>query len=331
MPAANLNDFKPKMTSSELIRMMKEEKGILFNQMNERKAEEYLKERNNYFRTAAYRKNYPKYQQGPNKGKYIRLEFSYLCEMATLDTYFRNILLQMCLDVEHALKVQLLADIEDDDSEDGYTLVNDFLAAFPAIKTAIAYTSNSSFSNGLIDKYFEIDCSDRKPLLTYSRCPVWVLSEILTFGHYTRLYNFYYVRSGRKEKILEKGIINPVRTLRNACGHNNCILFDLSDHVETTRPCKIVTEFVSEIPGIGSRERYRMLTRRPLLEICCLLIAEKQYVSESVNKHQMNIIYGFMHNRLLKYPEAYRESRMIRSAFDFLSKMVDFCYSECYK
>ena len=48
---------KPKQTSSELILKMKE-KGITFQWVDEEKAEEYLTERNNYFRTACYRKNY---------------------------------------------------------------------------------------------------------------------------------------------------------------------------------------------------------------------------------------------------------------------------------
>ena len=91
---------KPKLTSAQLVAKMRDEKGILFNVMTEKTAEEYLREHNNYFRTAAYRKNYPKYQAGPNLGKYIRLEFAYLCEISKLDMYLRSILLQSCLDVE---------------------------------------------------------------------------------------------------------------------------------------------------------------------------------------------------------------------------------------
>ena len=41
---------------------------------------------------------------------------------------YRFLLLQMCLDVEHALKVPMLADIEDDAAEDGYQIVDDFLS-----------------------------------------------------------------------------------------------------------------------------------------------------------------------------------------------------------
>ena len=85
---------KPNMISAKLVEKMRDKKGILFNAMDEVSAEKYLREHNNYFRKAAYRKNYPQYQARPNMGKYIRLEFSYLCELSKLDMYLRSILLQ---------------------------------------------------------------------------------------------------------------------------------------------------------------------------------------------------------------------------------------------
>ena len=53
---------KPKQTAQQLVRKMKNEKGISFNYISEADAEHYLLNVNNYLRTAAYRKNYPKYK-----------------------------------------------------------------------------------------------------------------------------------------------------------------------------------------------------------------------------------------------------------------------------
>ena len=314
---------KPKLTSAQLVAKMRDEKGILFNVMTEKTAEEYLREHNNYFRTAAYRKNYPKYQAGPNLGKYIRLEFAYLCEISKLDMYLRSILLQMCLDVEHALKVPFLADIEDDVNEDGYSIVNDFLAANPSVANSIAHTSGSSFTSGLITKYFTIERNVGGPQTTGVDCPVWVLTECITFGDFARLYNFYYNRCGRQDKILDNGVVNPVRTLRNACGHNSCMLFDLQEHIGKTHPGAAVTQFVASVPNIGKRERQKKLSCRPLFEICCLLYAEQTYVTEEVRMHQMDKLRTFVHGRLYKHPEAFKDSPAISTSFDFLRKVVD--------
>ena len=63
---------KPKQTAPQLIAKMKS-KGITFKYTTEEKAAEYLTDKNNYLRTAAYRKNFQKYNNGSNIGKYINI------------------------------------------------------------------------------------------------------------------------------------------------------------------------------------------------------------------------------------------------------------------
>lgn len=79
---------KPKQTAAQLITKMKN-KGITFKYITEEEAAEYLTDKNNYLRTAAYRKNYQKHNKGLNIGKYIDLDFSYLQELSTIDMHFR--------------------------------------------------------------------------------------------------------------------------------------------------------------------------------------------------------------------------------------------------
>ena len=116
---------------------------------------------------------------------------------------YRFLLLQMCLDVEHALKVPMLADIEDDAAEDGYQIVDDFLSENASAVSSITNTSGSSFSSGLIDKYFDISRTGGIRVMNDADCPVWVLTEVLTFGDFARLYNFYYQRCGKPDKQLD--------------------------------------------------------------------------------------------------------------------------------
>ena len=67
---------KPKLTSHQLVKKMEIEKGIQFKYTSEAEAENYLSNINNYLRTAAYRKNFQYYRNGPNIGKYIHLDFA---------------------------------------------------------------------------------------------------------------------------------------------------------------------------------------------------------------------------------------------------------------
>ena len=187
---------KPKRSPVELVEMLRDKKGIRFELMSEAEAQIYLSERNNYLRTASYRKNYEKHKTGERAGKYIQLDFAYLVELSKLDMYLRSRLLQMCIDVEHDLKVKVLADVESNAEEDGYSIVDDFLAANPAVLCSIAQKADSVFTGDLIGKYFSLcyvfdTYGNVRTEITGTDCPVWVLVELLAFKDFLRFLRFY--------------------------------------------------------------------------------------------------------------------------------------------
>lgn len=223
---------KPKMTSKALVDKLRDEKGVSFKYVTEDNAEKYLAKINNYLRTASYRKNYQKYLNGPSKGKYIDLDFAYLQELSTVDMHLRNLVTKMCIDIEHDLKVLLLENLENDSGEDGYDIVDNFLSNNPYIVGKIEAASASPFTGNLINKYFTIQRvynpqkgkSENK--ITAFDCPAWVLMELLSFGDFIRFYEYYY---GLKGSIpVDISMINLVKSLRNGCAHNNCIIADLN-------------------------------------------------------------------------------------------------------
>ena len=68
--------MKPKKTAEELVQMLHDEKGIQFHLISEEQAVECFSQRNNYLRTASYRKNHPKHIAGPNESVILALEES---------------------------------------------------------------------------------------------------------------------------------------------------------------------------------------------------------------------------------------------------------------
>ena len=52
-------------------------KGITLKYNTQEEVKDYLLNKNNYLRTASYRKNFQKYQSGINEGKYINLDIKY--------------------------------------------------------------------------------------------------------------------------------------------------------------------------------------------------------------------------------------------------------------
>ena len=113
-----------------------------------------LSDHNNYLRTACYRVLYPKYQAGPNKGKYIDLDFSYLKELSIIDMHYRFLVKKMCSDIEHSLCMNLLKQIDNDTTTDGYDIVEQFLTKYNYVINNLERSINSPHTGDLIKKYF---------------------------------------------------------------------------------------------------------------------------------------------------------------------------------
>ena len=302
---------------------MKNEKGITFNYISEEEAENFLQRKNNYYRLAAYRKNYDKKLNGNNKGEYIRLDFAYLVDLSIIDMYLRNIIFQMCLDVEHDLKVQLLNHITNNTDEDGYSIVVDFINRNDYLKEEIYKKRFSTYVGDLINKFFTFETHrnvNNKEIIDNIeiRCPVWAFVEIISFGTFINLYEYYYDLKAP----IPKSLLNPVKSLRNACAHNNCLINNL--HRGSTRPTTAVSKFISLIPGISADTRKKYLSVQPIFEFCSLLIVYDKVVSENIKTHRYIELSNLINERMTKHAEYYSEQQLLKSAYAFIKKVLDF-------
>lgn len=317
---------KPKQTAKQLIRKMVN-KGITFNYISDSDVENYLSNINNYLRTASYRKNYQKYQRGKNSGKYIHLDFSYLQELSTIDMHFRFLVSKMCLDIEHALKVHMLKDIELDHSTDGYDIVSDFLSQNQYIISKLEAISTSPYTANLIKKYFTLQSSyntaKRKVIHTivnYNDCPAWVLLETLSFGDLIKFYAFYY--KVPSSTIISPQIINLVKSLRNGAAHNNCILADLTSG-SSKAPPKEIHHAIKKISSISTTQRKKKLLCRSMLEFVSLLYVYKLVVSENVKYHRINELKSLFLERMKQKKTFFRDNELIKSNYAFARKVIN--------
>lgn len=321
----------PKKTPEELLQKM-DEKNIRNEFKTKEETIEYLQIRNNYFRTASYRKNYIKYTEGESEGKYIDLDFSYLTELATIDMHLRFLVLKMCLDIEHSLKVDLLSDISSNDNEDGYSIVETFLNKNEYILDNIFYKSNSAYVGDLINKYFVFETHKDENGKTIRdkvtiNCPVWAFMEIITFGDFTKFYTAYY-ELYPKNNARYFGLINSVKSLRNACAHNNCIIHDLrKGH---TRPSPTISQFVAKIPTIKKSERQTVLTVRTVYELTALVYFYSLVVFEPVKQHRLFELSDFVNNRMVKNEKYFEKQDILKSSYRFFKKIVDFLIEIAY-
>lgn len=319
--------LKPKLEPEKIIEKIKNEKGITFNFISEEEAIEYLRHHNNYYRIASYRKNYDKKTTGEEKGKYINLDFSNLVDLSIIDMRIRFLIIHMCLDVEHDLKIRLLNDITSNSSEDGYSVVVDFLQSNEFLYEDIYKKRKSTYVGDLINKFFSFDTHinvNGKVIFDSVdvRCPIWAFVEIISFGEFIKFYDFYYSNSASQNFPIPISLLNPVKSIRNACAHNNCIINNLRSGF--TKPGKVVSSFISNISDISKAERKKYLSVRPIFEFICLLIVYDKIVSEKVKKHRYSELKDLVYNRMCRNKKYYENQQLLKSTYKFLKKVVDF-------
>ncbi|MCQ2743471.1 MAG: Abi family protein [bacterium] len=310
---------KQKISIDEQIEKMRSV-GIKFDNISENEAKDFICNNTYYFKIKAFQKNYEK----NSKGKYVNLDFSYLKDFSTIDMQFRNLVLSMALNIEHSMKVKLNRDISENEKEDGYSIVNKFLnnKGNQYIVKNLYTKVCSNYAGDLIKKY----CSYKYDLnseLTYTfECPFWVLIEILSFGDFINFYNFYYAQYELENPI--KDILFPIKYLRNASAHNNCVLNSLkrSNHTGFSANKK-VNSYVSKIKNISKNSRNKCMSIPVLHDFAALLMVYVKVVnSESVLKHTADDLQSFL-DRFNRNKEYYALNNVINMAYIFLEKVID--------
>ncbi|MCD7865586.1 MAG: Abi family protein [Clostridiales bacterium] len=235
---------KAKLSIPEQIQDM-QNKGITFTYVDLKDAENFLKYNNYYFKLKSYGKNYDKYAATSKKGQYINLDFAYLQELSTLDMYLRKTILSMALDVEHALKTQLLYDLSNNEDEDGYQIVQQYLTADYLRIKSLHDKAGKSAASDLIRKRQEND----------DNYALWEIVEVMSFGEFIDLYNLYYSTYPSKHNDYSSFLLS-IKFLRNAAAHNNCLLNSLKApyHVAIHKTKEIQFE-ISKIKTISPNVR----------------------------------------------------------------------------
>lgn len=294
--------------------------GIKFNIITEEQAKEFISDSTYYFKLKAFQRNYYKNQSG----KYINLEFAYLKDFSTIDMRFRQLVLSLALGVEHSMKVKLNKDISNDPTEDGYSIVNEFLNTkeYSYVVKAIYSKIHSNYAGELIKKYGSYTYNPYLQNSYHFECPFWVFIEILSFGDFINFYNFYYEKHALTNPL--KHILFSVRCLRNAAAHNNCVLNSLkkSDHINF-KINNATNSYVSKIGTISPDSRKNCLAVPSLHDFAALLMAYTIIVkSKSAQIQAVNDLKGFM-TRCYRHPEYYNSNDDITKAYIFFQKLID--------
>lgn len=305
--------MKSFLSPDELITHMKS-KGIGFNLVDDDEAKTFMQNNNYYMKLAAYRFNYDKYPLGhTNEGKYRNLEFAYLQELSTIDMHLRYIIFEMCLDIEHILKVKLLSHAEGNEEEDGYNIIRRFINANHGqneriIKKIKSHTS-SEYCRNLIDKY-------------HSYYPLWVFVELISFGDLTYLCEFYNETYGYE--IINNKFLNTVRDMRNASAHSNCMINRLFDILDSEKIDARIIEYIKSIKTIGSGARNKNLKYRVLYDFVTLIYVYDNLVeSQKMKEKRYKKLKKLFNERMIRNKDFFKSHTKLLGVYTFAKKVVD--------
>lgn len=317
---------KPMLGVKDLIAHL-QDKGVQFSIMSEFDANAYLCNNNNFFKLTSYRKNYSKYTDGKNAGKYEHLDFAYLIELARIDVEVRHILLKMCLDIEHFLKVYLISFVENrvlsGTDEDGYKIVLDYISdanqasivdrasniqrRSAKVAGKLRQNLNNPYCGDLITKY-------------QSDMPIWALVEIISFGDLLDIID-YCVDHYSMPLPIDRACLDRVRQIRNATAHNNCIINDLRPCQNGPKTPQFITAFVGSA-GIGKNMREKKLSNSRINQIVHLFYAYNKIVtSTNTRTNRINELRELLDTRIVEHSDYFVKNDLLTSTYDFFLKL----------
>lgn len=245
--------LKSKYSIDEQLKNL-EDKNVQFNIMSKEEAREYLQNNTYYFKLKSYEKSF---EYNVSKNQYINLEFAYLVELSKLDMYLRELIIRISLHTEHFLKVKLIDDLTKNEKEDGYHVVRELFSKYPFVVDHINQKKYNSACADLIHKY-------------ENNWAAWNLIEVLSFGDFIKLYELYYLLYPEQVNEVASDLIWPLKFIRNASAHNNCLLNTLRKpyvytHLYDKKRRTIIVNkrlvsLLSSVPTIAKNNRKKKIT-----------------------------------------------------------------------
>lgn len=321
MPETNQLQPKPLLTIEQQIAHMKS-KGITFNLCSEADAAAYLRDANNYLRTASYRKLYPRRSGGPRNGEYIGLDFEALRRLSSADRVLRSALREVCIDIEHFARVYLL-DRAEMETEDGYSVIADYLADLKSrdrsrITSSLDWRASSSsahdeYAGNLIAHYHE------------EGYPLWVFLEAIEFGRFKDLWLYCARRWDDHNMLTEHYTLKSVAALRNAVCHNRCIINGLSSREPATdyeTPSTVLAS-MNEHGMSNSRSRRQKMSNPRVSQIASALYLSHKLCTRDTTRSRHAETMATAVRALDAVRSLCPSDGSLTSYFDFIEGLVD--------
>lgn len=314
--------LKSKYSIDEQLKNL-EDKNVQFNIMSKEEAREYLQNSTYYFKLKSYEKSF---EYNVSKNQYINLKFAYLVELSKLDMYLRELIIRISLHTEHFLKVKLIDDLTKNEKEDGYHVIRELFSKYLFMVDHINQKKYNSACADLIHKY-------------ENNWAAWNLIEVLSFGDFIKLYELYYSLYPEQTNEVASDLIWPLKFIRNASAHNNCLLNTLRKpyvytHLYDKKRRTIIVNkrlvsLLSSVPVITKNNRKKKITN-PIIHdfVASLFLFDEICTSQVFKMKIFTEVKEFVDGRLIKNKEFFNFDNVFTTIYDFIRNVVDYLYEK---
>ena len=219
--------------------------------------------------------------------------------------------MDMCLDIEHVIKVRLIKNITNNPSEDGYDIVRKFIDQDDNLRILKNIRSHKSgeYCKDLIEKY-------------YPYFPVWVFVELISFGDLLYFCSFYEKIYG--VQIINNKLMNTVRDVRNAAAHSNCLLNKMTEKIDSTKQVNNeISSFIIGMKNISKTSRVNNLSYKFTNSFVTVLYVYDSLMNEIPKQKRYKEIQEFMNGRVVKNKQFFQSNSKIIGVYNFHKKVID--------
>ena len=300
----------PKLPVDMQVKRLKA-RGVKFAFMSERETVHYLETNHNIFKLQEFERLFPQRADGT----FVDLDFGYLRDLYNIDMRLRNVLLIMCMEVEHHAKLLLMKAFSLS-LEDGYAVITDFEAENGA-RVGAAYQAAQK------------DAA-RSPLLSGDSglLPIWTFIEIIDFALFVRFFCFFARRLLDRELIDESYRLMSVAELRGSLSQNRPLLSRLSYKTQY-RPNYAVLRTLGNLPLSKSARKHKMRCDT-LRQIVTLLYVYASVVPVSDTRTDLEIALRAVSLRAGRHLHFYERTPKIHTSLSFLCGCIDNMFPKRY-
>lgn len=172
-----------------------------------------------------------------------------------------------------------------------------------------------------------------------SNWAAWNIVEVLSFGDFVKLFELYYdIYPDKKIKTITN-LLWPLKFIRNASAHNNCLLNTLrkpyihthlfNNKKNVIEPNKELVNLLIKIPSISKDTRKKKIAN-PIIHdfITTLFLFNEVCTSKALKeKRYKNLLY-LLDERFCKHKKYFRNDNVFTSNYEFVKKVIDYLYEK---